>query len=480
MIRLLIIGMADDGPEGQIYTPDTLEELESVFSPPRLEAIEYTGDSTGDMLSSFAWGNYVEAVTKRRGQLVPLPFYGLELAEADDREVIWEEQGASGTAFLRYDRLPVENDVVVASREVVKNGGPIPSIFRLPGSKATISIGGAIELRAINGSSKLNGQVVDVGNMSITCTLLNDPGQTELSWSGNNVRELVEDINQDADIGIIPFEAFPILSSQTSLVQGSYAFSGGSPGVMSANLLEQGIQALDAEELETVLIAGGLTKARRDVVFDNLEDGSATLWFLGVPSSSGSVDPDVVTTALLAETVAQKDKRVWIIPGSTTHVGRRAGQEIQASLASTFTALWLSTQRPPTHLPTKCLDISPFFSDENLHELQGSVCPFTRFIQTGLSPWWSGASNGDDPIVGKILHKINRSLRAVLTDKIGKSMDSVEDITSICYSALQDIENIRSLDIDVTQDIDTLHIRIDIIRLGETRSISFGLTTRKH
>jgi hypothetical protein len=478
---VLVVGIARRGTDGQIYTPQSLDELEAIFAPSVCYTVDVPATGTSVTLPLPAWGSQIQVNSYYDGIFLASQLYGLAVSGTS---VTFGSLGASGTYQFVYSPVPAEGDLVAAARELIRIGRPAPAVLRLPGEVGTLSLGGAILFTALDSGSWANDLSVTLGSLPSsgqrTLTVSGDAGLLA-TFSFSLAGDLAAQVNQAAACNQCPLTAYPLPASgdALSLVPGgTYPVTGGADAVMDADTLGSVLSGVEMDGLDSILLAGGVTWDAAQAVVDQLDDGYPTLVFLGDPIASGSAFADDASYAAAASGFPVVDPRLFYIPGFTSHFGDTADETLTISLAPTFAGLWLGTNGSPTNMPAQLSYISPEWSQDSLAALSGLAVVFNRFILNGLAPYWSGPTTGDDPVYTRLMVAVGSTLYAALAPFIGRGSYDYNDLTDTLAQALASIPNVRVSGYTIDNSVpEQLTITVNVIRYGELRTIGFQFET---
>lgn len=493
---LLVLGTSPDGPDGIVTTPLGWEDLVGTFSPPVFDTIPITATSTGATLSQPAWGSYVKAYTYNNG-LELVPFYNLS---ASGNQITFGSTGSSGTFLFSYYGVPGEGDIVEAVRELITQGVGIPQVCRIPGVNAFLDLD-VIYLQAVNSGSKYNGILVSSSGNILSIIAPNTLGQQEFIYSFDNVFDLELAINKDAGLGNIPIAAQAVVPSATSISTGLFVLDGGMNANIDGDTISNFLSVLDLNGIVLVLIAPGLDSNGVASIQNFIGNpngisslpgfpdtgvwaGFPTLFVVGSPLttgtilSSGGISSSDYEAALL--NLGATGSTLFFVPGWFNHTGYLPDQQSLLSLSTIFAGLWTLSSSPPTHRASNLGSLIPAWTTDQLHALGPPLCPFTRFIHTGFSPWWSGPCDGEDPVDIRVKSIVAQRIFDLLDPLLGKGQNNTSQIQVSIDTALQNIPGVRSIKSTVTRVLDSININVDIIRYGEVRGINLNLSTRRY
>ena len=470
-VPLLIIGTSLGGPANQLTKVESLAEAESLFLPFVYDTLTYSATGASGSLSYPAYGNNVETLLPSGSSYVPVNFYNLQ---ASGSLVTFGSVGSSGQCLLRYIPQPEESHLIPALREVLRQSGPLPLLYRVGGQRATLTLGPLL-LTCDSPGSLGNGRTVSVSGSVLTFFVASTLGTAGKTYPILTQYDLCQRINQDQARGLIDFNASTDSPLSTSVAPGTFSSSGGADVSLDKTTLVNVLSNLDITGVETVLIAGGVAPGDAPDILAALTDASIypTLYFLGAPLSTAML-PASGFPALPA------DGRVFYIPGHSlssnnpgTSLNRQTGT---LSLAATFAGQWTAGAGNPLHQPCGLSSLFYEWDAVNLSQAGSGLTYYGNTIGNGIAPIHVNTLGGTDPLRSRLLQVIGRRLYNLLDPLIGKG-NTADALQSLAQSALLDLPFARAQEVLVTDLGDTLKINVDVSLYGSVTSLIFVLQT---
>ena len=478
-IPLLIIGTSPDGIGNTPYLPSSLEDAREFFGYYISERKVIGAQNTSTTLTYDVWGDRYSIYQNQAGIIVQEPLYspGVSGTTSSNTNIItFGCPGASGEYYFKYARNPYEDDLILALENVLaQNLGNFPYLLRVEGNKANTTIG-TLYLEAGYSGELYNSLSVSVTGASLTITYPSLYRQSPFfTYSTSNIGSMVSEINADYSYGLHPITASFVLTS-TSLPSGSYTLTGGTSSSLSASGIVEILSLLDLDEVGLILLAGGQPQDVISAALDYIEDNttSPTCLIVGDPVGlKSSYTTSQYETFL--NNLTYSSNRLFYVPGWGV-----LGPDLKwVSLSSVFAGLWSKTSSSPTHKAAQLQDLFPNWSADQLASLGQSYDVFTRFIQTGLSPYRSCPTDGSNPLVTKVKLDIAQRIVGSLEQYIGDPSIDVSTVTTVVGNALDGLDNVGDLKYSCQIDLYTITVTISVLVYGEVRYITLSLSTKR-
>jgi hypothetical protein len=477
-VPLVIIGTADDGPDGTLFLPETPNDAETVFGWKQTEYYTLQSDQASASTKYPIWGGLIDVYKKVGSRIYRDPLYMLRV-QASGTYVTFGQPGASGSYIFSYVRVPNDDNIVLAMHTVLNQGADMPYLYRVPGTKANVIIGG-LKLEAEYSGEKYNDIPVIVDNDTLTIVYTSDYAPPSgISYDIHQPANLlVDQINKDHYTNKHPLMAYSVFNP--AIPSGTYATSGGANGTVNSWSVCNALDSMDLDSVGMIVIAGSPPSEVVNSALGFIESqgeyaGPACLIASAPWSLRGASAEDLEA---FLNSLPFNSNKLFYVPGWGADIASPVNPA-WIPLSYVFAGLWLANTSAPTNKSTSLYDISPIWSTDQLHSLGNKYCVFNKYIISNLSPWRSCPTNGENPLITKVKIDIANRIGSAFEYIIGEQgilPDRVYDITG---EALEDLDNVR--DIQYTCEIGTYYIIITVyvIVYGETQYIQMNLISRR-
>jgi len=478
-INFIIIGTADDGPDGMPFLPDSIDEAENIFGWYQREYQTLLASQTSTSTTYPVWGGQVDNYRKIGSKLYIDALYQLSV-DTLGTTISFGQPGVSGTYLFKYVRVPEEDNIVFAMKVAMQQNSDIPYLYRIPGEKSSVVIGDLLLQSEFSGEKYNNISVIVTGGYLTIHYILDFSTSTSVSYSiSDPINILLDNINSDHFSNKHPLLASCPMTSP-SIVNGVYTTSGGSNGQLTENTVIDAISSLDLDTTAIILLAGspssGVVSSALSYIEDQQEFSGSSCLIASAPYEFKEASSN--TLEVFLNNLPFSSNRLFYVPGWGTSSSNPVNPTF-IPLSHVFAGLWSAYTSSPTNKPGTLDSITPLWSTEQLHSLGEKFCVFNKFIISNLAPWRSSPTNGENPLINKVKTDIARRITDSLEFMIGEPSLSPKTVYDITSQALQGMDNIKELSFTCEVDMHYVIINIYVVVYGETQYIQLNLVSRR-
>jgi len=475
---LVIVGVAGDGPDGEILDFSSLDEIYDTFGRRFKEYILVGPSATGVTLSYPAVDGSLKVYGLNRwGRVINQPLYSLSLS---GNSVSFGSIGAS--AVLQFEYLIDEpySSINIAAEALSSDSGIVPSVYRLNGSPAYVDLG-SIKLRSQYSGSRYNNIRVDVldNTLSIWWPFNFDINNTFNYSISEGVEALAGSIMGDFLRGSHPLIP-EVINLNNTISTGTFYSSGGLDGNLDVNSIAAFLDSLEPSEVGMVLLVGDpdesivssiYTEVRQPATLSTIawKDQGPTCFITGLPASyylapSGSIQSYLSGLNYL-------DDRIYYVPGWATIELRDSGWKTVPG-TYLFSSQLLSSPDCATNRPLKIANYYPIWPST----WSSNYILVRDFIRSGLAFWNSNPTDGSDSLLNKIKIEIAKLVTDTVESFIGDNEVELSQLQSELATGIRNITNISQSDVDVYRFRNFIVVQIYFKPYGETRVFSFAVS----
>ena len=471
-INHLIIGISEDGPDGQIYKPTDIVDSKETYGWWNRSWNNLTSISSSITLGYNVWDDRFLIYKTYSNKLISAPLFNPSVS---GNILTFGAPGSSGLYLVKYAKEPITNDLIFSYITSVLQGSNC-WVCRYPGVKSNIILGD-LTLEARNSGGVFNNVTVSTTGSTVKIYWNRENTATTCYTYSSSSTTLAQDINQDFYYQKHPFKA-KCYSTSPTIPTGNYLTSGGTTGTYTSSGFLSLLDTLDLENVGVLQIAGGCELSVYTTILDYLSDNNIEniVVISGTPVSyidTYTSDDYIDYIQGLTETSKQG---IYVTGWGQT----RNNPEISSGWTSLCDILpsVLVTNNTPVNKRTLLTDYTPEWSKEQLDVLKSNYSVFNRFIGSGISCYSSNNLFGNDVLFVKSKLEVLSLLVDILDKYVGNNLINYQLLNKEVEEALSKMTNVKDLGftIEVLKDLITINISYGIY--GQIEDINLSLSTR--
>jgi hypothetical protein len=441
MVNLLIVGLATDGPTGEVFQVETERELLQGWGGLYTQRFTYSGSGSAINLTYEPFSLPKNTVNGVADQLFA-PYF-------ENNTYYFGTMGSTGAVIdISYVPYLGKSDLLYAARKHFEQVGRWPGICRFGGTKATLSVGG-YSFSSIHPGLKYNNVTITWDSSAFVVSGL-EPHFPTLTYPASDTL-LQKQIYKDVAAGICPVyctqlgSSFPVISR---------TLSGGTDGSFSDQTqITSWFDQLDIPYNYThVLFLGPLCSGLVNGIteFNTRERSMPRVWFAPAPDFESPIEQYLTD---LYQDVPYRNNMLVTVLGDVknqlqTRTTTRYSCEAMAIAFIRYDGYNI------TNLKLDALDFSPVFSNTNLALLKSQgLTTLMRYIDNDISLYQGVTTLGERPFLysSKVVEVWSVALD-VCYPYLGKYLKSGRQISieDALFTRLQNVSHLKVTRVRIT------------------------------
>lgn len=469
--RLLLVGIASDGPSYAITRPDSVRQIQDLYGGFFSQREFLSGLATGAALLYSPLNLVRDEVNGRANWL----YYPQVSGSAISFGVI----GGSGYQVVDFIYNPYlgMSDLVFSGRWALRNLDEAPYLCRVGGTRATLSIEGW-EFEAKFPGLKYNRVWLTSNGSALTIWGL-EPNYPTISLSAETPEDLHRLIDRKFNAGLSP-----VLCTRwtASLPVFSNPLSGGLDGSITAAEIETLVESLDIPvDCSGVCFLCPLGSAVVSSIQASLSDRVAQprLFFFGAPTLSSPVSGWVEAQQI--DIPLRSDLIISVVDTATVAMeGRTFERYAHEAAAIGYMA---TEQANLTNMPVDILDISTDLDEDDLGRLKSAgFVGLTRYVGNDLSTY-QGVTTANDKsfLFSSKVAEIYSVGYSYCVNFIGRIVEEGKNPTiesGLSLELRRNVSYFQLKTVEVFVELGTMYVTVEGWLPDEILSISFSIKSR--
>lgn len=474
--KLLIVGLATDGPSNICFTPRNMRELITLFGGEYRERFYLSPTASTLSLQYNAFKLPINEVDSKKQYL-----FAPALDQTYSNILYFGTLGGSSTHTVDIVYAPYlgQKDLITAAKRFFDITGQIPSVLRLGGAAATLSVSGWVFESKYAGYRYNNLGLYSNGTNFVQVFGLEPNYQTN-SYTYSSVEKLTGDIERNYHLGISPIVC---TSAGTGMIpSGTYWFSGGSDGTFSdsdfTNMLDIESPPISCTH---ILVLSEITSSMVEGVYTYHASSQQPRMFI-IPSVSYEVTgtADEYITQLNTQLPYRHDMISAVVGNITTNYEGEILTRYAAEAAAI--AFSRSGYYNFTNLPVVASTFTPVLNESDLNTLKSNgFVSLMRYIGNNIAVYQGvNLYNEHSFLYSSKVAEISSIVYEYCFQFYGLTMGDgpKPDMAATMTGLLSTVQFLEIQSVDVFKETETLHVKVNALLPDEILEISFAIENR--
>lgn len=477
--RFVLVGIADDGPDGVVTPLISQDHLTKLFGWNRLEVHNVAAAASSLTPNASIWGYNFDIWQVSGDAAIKHDLFEPQVLSTTS--IGFTSLAVSGSYLISYTPDQPENGLILGALDHFNTSEFWPSVLRIPGTPSSVEINGYTFSGRYSGN-RYDGITVAVSGSTVTITDPNTVPQVVRTYTLTDSSNFLSSINGDALLGLCPVLVSGPSSETPSLIDGTYTLSGGANGVVTSEAVTGVLDGIDLDEVGYIVLCGGVPSGVIEDVVSYLDSTGYDLPYLIAGeqiSVSGTIhlDPDPADAySVRLSTWPVNSDRLFYVPG-WANMPTLGTPYRWASPVCVFSGLMETAI--PVHKVAPILETFPIWTKSQLATLKSKFCPMNKYISSGLGFASGIVTSGVGFAAVYLKEYITRRTIPILESYIGQQPPSADEVSTRISAALQDAPYTKDMDLTVRVGIDYMEASITAEVFGEVKSIELTIATRR-
>lgn len=378
--KLLLVGLATDGPSNITVRPKDERDLRFLFGGGYIERIFVSPTATGCSLGQPPWQMPINIIDSTKKNYLYAPYL-----DTVTNQIYFGNIGGTGFSQVDFIYTPYlgKSDLLYAARKYFSELNELPYVMRLGGTKASFILDGW-EFEAKYAGTKYN-QISITFDPTSTLIAGLEPNYNTAKYISSNPDEIRIQIERDYQANMIPITC--VKAGSAMLSTGTYYLSGGLDGSFDeadvTYILENSTIPIDVTH---VVLLSPLTSGLVNIISDHLGSSMTQprVFFLPAPEYT-SPTSDWLDTQMI--NIPYRNNMICSFIGDIT--SNLDGKEVTRYAAEGAAIAFSKVEGfNLTNVPVSASSFSPVLNESDLQLVKGAGwIPLMRWIGNDIATY---------------------------------------------------------------------------------------------
>jgi hypothetical protein len=474
MTRLVLVGLATDGPSNVAIRPNNERDLRFMLGGGFRERIFISPTATAVDLSFDPWSMPINEVDGQKNYLFS-PYYD----QNNRRRIQFGNIGGSQDATVDFTYTPYlgKSDLIFAARKHIEVTGQMPYVVRLGGKKAVLEIDGWV-FEAKYAGKKYNRLSVTFDENGILISGL-EPGYPLTRHASTSPADIKEFIKRDYAAGMSPVVC--VQAGSAMVANGTYYLTDGEDGEITEEALTDFLAntTLPIDVTHVVILAelhSGLIESIL-TYYDEIE-AQPRMFFANAPAFTSPASAWIETQ--LTELPYRHNMLAAFLGNVNVTLEQQTIERFAVEAASI--AFVREEGYNLTNIPVNAVSFFPVLNESDLNSVKAAgFIPLMRYIRNDISVY-EGTTTGTENsfLYSSKVAEVSAIAKDYCYRFIGTILPDGDrpEIAEALIKRLRGISFLRLGSVGVGVKGDSMFVNIEGILPSEILRISFSIKNR--